>query len=126
MRVLLDTSTFLWAVSEPERLSPAAKSVLGAEATVREISVVSFTEIAIEQSRGKLLFRKEDLAQGVDDLRLHVMPYTANHAYKLFELPLHHADPFDRQLIAQALAEGIPLVSSDQAFHSYKGLNILW
>jgi len=126
VRVLLDTVTFLWAVSSPERLSRAAMSTLTGQATVREISVVSLTEIAIKQAIGKLSFSKEDLVQGVAELRLRVLPCTAKHAYGLFDLPLHHADPFDRQIIAQALAEDIPVVTSDRSFCLYKGLKVIW
>ena len=91
-----------------------------------DISVVSLSEIAIKQARGKLALSKEDLAQGVTDLRLHILPYTAKHAYGLFDLPLHHSDPFDRQIIAQALTEDIPVVTSDRAFSLYRGLRVLW
>lgn len=126
MRLLLDTPTFLWAVSSPERISRAAMSALASKQAVREISIISLSEIAIKASRGKLTLHKEDLAQGIADLRLRVLPYTAGHAYALFDLPLHHADPFDRQIIAQALAENIPLVTSDHTFGLYEGLKILW
>jgi len=50
-----------------------------------------------------------------------VLPYTAEHAIRLFHMPLHHADPFDRQIIAQALAESIPVVTCDEKFRAYKG-----
>jgi len=62
----------------------------------------------------------------IDDLKLRVLPYTARHAYQLFGLPLHHADPFDRQIIAQALAEIVPVVTPDEKFSLYKGLTIIW
>ena len=91
-----------------------------------EISVVSLAEVAIKQARGKLTVSNDDLARGITDLRLHILPYTARHAYGLFDLPLHHADPFDRQIIAQALAEDIPVVTSDRAFSLYKGLKVIW
>jgi PIN domain nuclease of toxin-antitoxin system len=55
-----------------------------------------------------------------------VLPYTSDHACHLFGLPLHHADPFDRQIIAQALAEDIPIVTSDEKFRLYKGLAVIW
>lgn len=126
MRVLLDTVTFIWAVSAPERISRAATSVLADAETVREISVVSLSEIAIKQARGKLVFDKDDLQRGVADLQVRILPYTEKHAYGLFDLPLHHADPFDRQIIAQALAEGIPVVTSDRSFALYKDLRVIW
>jgi PIN domain nuclease of toxin-antitoxin system len=55
-----------------------------------------------------------------------VAPATEQHALFLFELPLHHSDPFDRQIIAQALAEKIPVITPDQKFSLYKGLKVIW
>ncbi len=126
MRVILDTVTFIWAVSAPERLSRPAMSVLRTAAAVREISVVSLTEIAVKQARGKLTFAKADAVAGIADLRLRVLPYSAEHALHLFDLPAHHPDPFDRQLIAQALVENVPVVTPDGAFSLYQGLKVIW
>ena len=126
MRLILDTVTFIWAVSTPERLSRAAISALRRRTAVREISVVSLTEIAVKQTRGKLTFSKADATSGVDDLRLRVLPYSSEHAFRLFDLPTHHADPFDRQIIAQALAEDVPVVTPDEAFNLYEGLKVVW
>jgi PIN domain nuclease of toxin-antitoxin system len=125
MRLLLDTATFIWAVSSPEKISRAAMSALQSDA-VREISAISLTEIAIKQARGKLTFHKDDVAAGLADLRLRVLPYTGNHALRLFDLPPHHFDPFDRQIIAQALAENIAVVTPDREFQLYKGLKTIW
>jgi PIN domain nuclease of toxin-antitoxin system len=126
MRLILDTVTFIWAVSTPERLSRAAISALQRRTAVREISVVSLTEIAVKQARAKLTFSKADATAGVADLRLRVLPYSAEHAFRLFDLPTHHADPFDRQVIAQALAEDIAVVTPDEAFLAYEGLKVVW
>ena len=126
MRLILDTVTFIWAVSTPERLSRAAISALRKGSGVREISVASLTEIALKQTRGKLTFSKDDAAAGVAHLRLRILPYAAEHAFRLFDLPTHHADPFDRQIIAQALVEGVPVVTPDPAFNLYQGLKVVW
>jgi PIN domain nuclease of toxin-antitoxin system len=126
MRLILDTVTFIWAVTTPERLSRAAMSALRKGTAVREISVVSLTEIAVKQARGKLTFGKADAMAGVADLRLRILPYAAGHAFRLFDLPAHHADPFDRQLIAQALVENVPVVTPDEAFTLYEGLKVIW
>ena len=126
MRLILDTVTFIWAVSTPERLSRAAMSALRRGTALREISVVSLTEIAVKQNRGKLTFGKADAMAGVADLRLRVLPYAAEHAFRLFDLPTHHTDPFDRQIIAQALAENVPVVTPDEAFNLYEDLKIIW
>jgi PIN domain nuclease of toxin-antitoxin system len=126
MRLLLDTVTFIWAASDPERLSRAAASALRKATAVREISVVSLTEIAFKQARGKLTFSKADATSGVADLRLRVLPYSAEHAFRLFDLPTHHADPFDRQIIAQALTEDMAVVTPDESFRLYEGLKVVW
>jgi PIN domain nuclease of toxin-antitoxin system len=126
MRLLLDTVTFIWAVSAPERLSRAAISALRKGTAVREISVVSLTEIAVEQTRGKLTFSPADAMTGVADLRVRILPYTAEHAFRLFDLPAHHGDPFDRQIIAQALVEEIAVVTPDDTYGLYRGLKVIW
>lgn len=126
MRLILDTVTFIWAVRTPERLSRAAMAALRKGSTVREISVVSLTELAIKRTRGKIAFSKADAVQGATDMRLRILPYTQDHALRLFDLPTHHADPFDRQIIAQALAEDIAVVTPDEAFKLYEGLRVVW
>jgi PIN domain nuclease of toxin-antitoxin system len=126
MRLILDTVTFIWAVSTPERLSRAALSALRKPTAVRELSVVSLTEIAVKQTRGNLTFDKADVMAGVADLRLRILPYAAEHAFRLFDVPTHHADPFDRQIISQALVENIAVVTPDESFRLYKGLKVVW
>lgn len=114
MRLLLDTVAFIWAVTSLDRLSHKAMAALRSEVAIREISVVSLSEVAIKQSTGKLRIGKDEVLTGIADLRRRVLPYT------------HHSDPFDRQIIAQALCEKIPVVTSDEKFSLYKGLRILW
>ncbi|HZV88502.1 MAG TPA: type II toxin-antitoxin system VapC family toxin [Candidatus Binatus sp.] len=126
MRALLDTVAFLWAIDSPELISRAAASVLADESALLEISAISISEIAVKRARGKLDFSRADVEQGIADLRVRVLPYAAEHSFRLFELPLHHTDPFDRQIIAQAMAEDIPVVTSDRIFGAYQGLKIIW
>src|SRR5215470_12476442 len=126
MRLLLDTSTFIWSVVSPERVSRTAIAALLGENTVREISVLSLSEVAIKQATGKLRFPKTDVQVGIEDLKLRILPYTANHAYEFFGLPRRHADPFDRMIIAQALSENIPIITSDDKFRLYQNLKVIW
>jgi PIN domain nuclease of toxin-antitoxin system len=93
---------------------------------MREMSAISISEIAIKQSKGKLSLGKMDVVIGIADLQLRILPYSAEHACQLFGLPPHHADPFDRQIIAQALVENIPIITSDEKFKLYKGLKVIW
>jgi PIN domain nuclease of toxin-antitoxin system len=126
MRVLLDTVTYLWAYNSPELLSKKAIETLSQDTTIRELSAVSLSELAIKMAVGKLDWRKEEIVSSLSDLRVRVLSYTATHAYQLFELPLHHRDPFDRQIIAQAMAEDIPIVTSDKIFRRYRELKVIW
>ena len=126
MRVLLDTVTFIWSVRTPERISRKARAALERQGTVRELSALSLSEIAIKGTKGSLDLCKEDVLLGLADLQVRILPYTAEHAFRLFGLPLHHADPFDRHIIAQALAEDLPVVTSDEAFKLYRGIKVIW
>ena len=126
MRLLLDTAVLIFAVDSPERLSKRAASVLQNPGNTLELSAVSLTEIAIKVSSGKLHLTADAARQGIADLGLRVLPFSAEHAFRLFALPLHHRDPFDRQIIAQALQEDIPIITSDEKFGLYKGLKSVW
>ncbi len=126
MRLLLDTAVLIYAVESPERLSKRASAALRNPENILELSAVSLAELAIKASIGKLAVSEAVARQAVEDLDIRVLPYTFEHALRLFGLPLHHSDPFDRQIIAQALAEKIPVVSQDQKFGLYEGLKIIW
>ena len=126
MRLLLDTAVLIYAVESPERLSKRAAAALRNPENVLELSAVSLAELAIKVSIGKLAISEVVARQALDDLDIRVLPYTAEHALRLFGLALHHSDPFDRQIIAQALAEKIPVASSDQKFSLYEGLKVIW
>ena len=128
MRLLLDTAILIYAVEAPERLSKRAAAALKAPQNIIELSAVSITEIAIKASLGKLKLTAAMARQAVQDLDIRILPYTGEHALRLFDLPLHlqHCDPFDRQIIAQALSEKIPVVTPDEKFRLYGGLKIVW
>ncbi len=126
MRVLLDTAVLIFAVEAPERLSARARSVLENPKNVLELSSISLAEIAIKASLGKLRFSAAVVREAIAELGIRVLPYTAEHAFHLFGLPLHHRDPFDRQIVAQALAEKIPVVTCDQEFGLYSGIRVVW
>jgi PIN domain nuclease of toxin-antitoxin system len=126
VRLLLDTAILIYAVEAPERLSQRATSDLENTANILEFSAISITEIAIKASLGKLRLTAAIARQAIQDLDIRILPYTGDHALRLFELPPHHGDPFDRQIIAQALSEKIPVVTPDEKFKLYSGLKIIW
>ncbi|MFZ0815123.1 MAG: type II toxin-antitoxin system VapC family toxin [Candidatus Sulfotelmatobacter sp.] len=126
MRLLLDTATLIYAVQFPELLSKRASSLLQDLDNGLELSAISVTEVAIKSASGKLAFSALTLRTSAQDLGIRILPYNGDHALRLFELPVHHRDPFDRQIIAQALSEQIPVVTPDEKFRLYKGLRVFW
>ena len=126
MRVLLDTAALIFAVQAPERLSKKAVAALADVGNIRELSAISLTEIAVKATLGKLDLSVAQIEQAAEDLHLRCLSFTAEHAFRLFGMPAHHRDPFDRQIIAQALVEDIPVVTPDKRFASYVGLRVIW
>ena len=126
MRFLLDTAALLFALESPDRLSRRAASAWQNPENALELSAVSISEIAIKSAVGKLNFSGFALQRALGELRIHVLPYTSAHAFQLFDLHLYHRDPFDRQIIAQALSEDIPVITPDPKFSLYEGLRLVW
>jgi PIN domain nuclease of toxin-antitoxin system len=122
----MDTAALIFAVEAPERLSKRAGNVVKNPNNIRELSSISLAEIAVKASLGKLGLSTATLNQAIDDLDLRILRFSAEHAFKMFELPMHHRDPFDLQLIAQALCEDIAIVTPDRKFSLYQGLKIIW
>jgi len=116
MRLLLDTAVVIYSVEFPDRLSRRAAAVLRNLDNALELSAVSITEIAIKADSGKLSFSPAILRKAMEDLGIRILPYRADHAFGMFGLPNHHNDPFDRQIIAQALSENISIVTPDEKF----------
>ncbi|MGA8410006.1 MAG: type II toxin-antitoxin system VapC family toxin [Candidatus Acidiferrales bacterium] len=126
MRLLLDTVVLIFAVESPERLTKCATTLLQNTENILELSAISLSEIAIEAARVRLRLSAADTQHALEDLDRRILPYTAHHAFYLFDLPPHHADPFDRQIIAQAVCERIPVITCDEKFALYKNLTVLW
>lgn len=122
MKVLLDTNVVLsWALDR-HSVSQAVDDLLMAGPTVRVMSVVSPWEIAIKWRSGKLPLPEHPrdwVARVARELALDPLPVTLAQALIVADLPDHHRDPFDRLLIAQAQAEGIPIVTADRTFERY-------
>lgn len=123
MKYLLDTQLLLWAAGEPRRLSPAAREFLDEPRNELLFSAASLWEIAIKSSLGRDDFRVDPrvLRRGLLDNGYAELPITSQHAVSIDGLPPLHKDPFDRLLIAQALSEGITLLTSDAQLAEYPG-----
>jgi PIN domain nuclease of toxin-antitoxin system len=120
VKVLLDTHVAVWAATTPERLGPARESL--ADADQRLLSAVSIWELAIKQRLGKLSLGSDVGAWSrrvTRELVLDHLPVTADHAAAVEHLPDVHRDPFDRLLVAQAVAEGAVLLTADVRLTGY-------
>lgn len=128
MRVLADTHAILWWLRDEPRLSREARAIVGDGANEVLWSVASSWEIAVKLSTGKLtLDRPLDrlFADLVGEQGLVVLPIGHQHCSRVAELPLHHRDPFDRMLIAQAQQERVPILTADPKLASYE-VEIVW
>jgi PIN domain nuclease of toxin-antitoxin system len=123
LRLLLDTHVILWAAGRPDRLSARARSIIEDPFNRLVFSAVSICEIAVKRGLDRPgfrtdpnLLRRELLDVGYEDL-----PLTSSHAVAVASLPSIHNDPFDRLLIAQAVVEGITLLTADPTILRYPG-----
>jgi PIN domain nuclease of toxin-antitoxin system len=123
VRLLLDTHAALWWLAADSRIGHSAARELRAENEVLLSSVVVW-EIAIKRSIGKLTAR-EDAAAILLERGARALPVTLEHAAAVETLPLHHRDPFDRMLIAQAQLESAAIVARDGAFSAYD-VQVIW
>lgn len=125
--LLLDTHAFLWAIQQPELLSAKVRDLLLDPEVERWVSVASFWEIAAKVQIGKLSMPAEKTFYVEELSQLHAkpLPIGLRHTLALFDLPLHHRDPFDRLLIAQAREDGLTLVTRDDALQAYD-VETLW
>ena len=122
MRLLLDTHAFLWFLSGDPSLSARARAAMEEPANDLLLSVASLWEIAIKVSLGKLTLPgdyESFLAAQLAENDIQLLGIGLAHMSRVVTLPFHHRDPFDRLLIAQAIAEQVPIVSQDRAFDAY-------
>ena len=128
MDLLVDTHAIIWMSSQPHRLSPTVRALLEDENNAVSVSMISFWDMAIKISLGKL-----DLSAGwmgklqdfMRDNAVFNLPLRPEHCTTLASLPFLHRDPFDRMLIAQALTEKQTLISKDRSMSSYE-IEVIW
>ncbi|MDQ3662682.1 MAG: type II toxin-antitoxin system VapC family toxin [Actinomycetota bacterium] len=123
MRILLDTQAWLWMQVSPERFSIEARTVIEDSASELYLSAASSWEIAIKYALGRLALPAppaEYVPSRMERSGVTPLPVEHVHALHVSELPLHHRDPFDRVLVAQALLERLTVLTSDPRFDDYE------
>ena len=124
IRVLLDTQVLILAHlgSLPSRV----QQMLAPVDVEVNLSAASLIEIAIKNAIGKLEMSEEETNRAIRELRITLLPFEPRHAFELFSLPLHHRDPFDRMILATAIAEKLPIVTGDRIFRRYSEVKVIW
>ena len=128
MKVLLDTHTFIWFNLNDPRLTDRARRIIEDATNQVLISPASYWEIAIKISNNRFAINvsyEVFWQSGIDDRGFEILPIELRHTSQLLSRPFHHKDPFDRLLVAQALAEQIPLISNDSTLDTY-GIERIW
>jgi PIN domain nuclease of toxin-antitoxin system len=124
VRLLLDTNVFLWWWEGSPRLPVRVRDLIRDSGNDIAVSIASLWEIAIKRALGKLDFRG-DFQEVMTEEAFDLLAITYGHLRVLADLPRNHGDPFDRLLIAQSLAERMPIATADRAFAAYE-VEILW
>ena len=128
MKLLLDSHALIWSVEEPAKLSATAATAVRDPANDRMVSAATIWELAIKVGMGKLTLLpayRPWMERAIVVLGLGIIPVTVEYAERQAVLPLHHKDPFDRLMIAQALVDGIAIVSNEAVFDLY-GVTRIW
>lgn len=128
MRLLLDTHAFLWFIMGDPKLSRQARTLIEDLNNERLLSMASLWEMAIKVSIGKMQLAEPFeilIPRELQGSTTNVLNITQEHVARLIGLPFHHKDPFDRLLVTQCQADGLPIVSHDQVLDQYS-INRLW
>ena len=128
MKFLLDTVVWLWSVGSVEKINRAGREVLDNQEAEIYFSPVSSWELSIKTRLGKLHLPAppaQCIPAFMSRQGLRPLPVSHLHAFKVYDLPLFHHDPFDRLLIAQAVFENLTILTSDRVFEKYP-VDVLW
>jgi PIN domain nuclease of toxin-antitoxin system len=128
MRLLLDTHTLFWSVDDTSKVSALAMAAMLDPTNDRLLSASTIWELAIKTGLGKITLSMPYrlwMETAITDLKLTILPVTVAYAERQASLPPLHNDPFDRLIIAQALVDGISVISVDVAFDPY-GVTRIW
>jgi PIN domain nuclease of toxin-antitoxin system len=118
LRLLLDSNAYVWAITRPSELSTPARQAIEDPENQRFVSVVSLWEMTVKLLVGKLSL-PTNYMDGVDHIGATLLPVTVPHLRQVQSLPLHHRDPFDRMIVAQAREDNLTIVTRDRIFKVY-------
>jgi PIN domain nuclease of toxin-antitoxin system len=120
VKLLLDSHAFLWWLAEDPQLGAGARQAVADPAATVFVSAATIWELSIKAALGRLDLGGADLVEEIAGNDFVELPVNARHSLAAAYLPCHHADPFDRMLIAQAQIEGLTLVTRDAALRAYE------
>jgi PIN domain nuclease of toxin-antitoxin system len=118
LNLLLDTHIWLWVLTDPSRIPEDVLELISSPENDIYVSAISLWEVVIKSQLGKIIVQ-DDLIAATEAQEMKFLPFSADHAVAISELPLHHKDPFDRALIAQTLSHKLKLITADKAIHAY-------
>jgi PIN domain nuclease of toxin-antitoxin system len=118
LKLLIDSNALILAISRPAELTPAARQALQDPDNGRFVSIAAMWEIAIKISLGKLSL-PDSIPAALQTIGAESLSIVSAHVLRVQSLPLHHRDPFDRMMIAQALEDGLTIVTRDRGFKAY-------
>lgn len=118
MKLLLDTHLVLWWLADSRELSAEGRALIAAPENAVFVSAASVWELRIKEALGKVKL-PADFSAVLDDQHFEFLSVTVAHAHAVRELPMHHRDPFDRMLVAQARGDGLTLLTHDEVLSRY-------
>src|SRR4051812_8244914 len=124
-RLLLDTHVFLWWLTDSRKLKAEARASIADASALVHVSAATIWEIAIKSRLGKVDAGARNIDMEIESNHFLELLISARHALAAGNLPIHHSDPFDRMLIAQAQTEELTVVTHDQTFAAYQ-IPVLW
>jgi len=119
LKILIDTHIFLWMLSFPDKLNEKRRYSIESRANEIFLSSMSIAELMIKHSIGKMNIDFDPLGMA-EKTGVEIMNFSGTDAMLLGKMPLHHKDPFDRMIIAQAIANGLPVMTDDPKFLKYE------
>jgi PIN domain nuclease of toxin-antitoxin system len=119
VKILLDTNALIWWLRDDRKLGPQSRSMIATQDAEILVSMISLWEVTMKWRIGKMEFTGTSFLRDLEEEQIFPLSITPDHMKALEDLPLHHKDPFDHLIIAQAKVEGAVIMTSDEAMRAY-------